>query len=340
MLKQAISRILCTAALTVSSCVTATFASAEATHVTTDLMFDAEPVLVSGSPLEAGAIYQFNNVAAGLDARVKVVALNGVILTSIDDNATNKQWLQPVFHSLAGIGSVELSIKLFDSIQQHVTPINTSISVVGASTNAKAVSVVGVSDYTHELQTMLSVSEGAKNRLSVGIDSEARSVVAGDTRAIVSGSVVDRSELRVVFEASASGAHGASLHFSGTEYVNPVFHNTNDQPVATDDVNTFAINESLHVGADFGLLANDSDIDIGVDSDRLVVSNFSINSVEHVPDTTASINEGFVTIASDGGYLFVPAVNYSGKVTPIGYTVTDGKGGSAVGELSLSSRAM
>ncbi|MAR71076.1 Ig-like domain-containing protein [Halomonas sp.] len=109
----------------------------------------------------------------------------------------------------------------------------------------------------------------------------------------------------------------------------------NDAPVVTNDKGGAKEDETLSVDKSEGLLANDSD----VDGDSLVVSGFSVAGVtgSFAAGETASIpGKGTLTLNADGSYSFTPAPNYHGSVPEITYTVSDGKGGTSSGSLTLS----
>ena len=56
-------------------------------RVITTLDFSSTPTLVSGTALSAGAVYRYSNINTGIDALVRIVALNnGATLATIDNN--------------------------------------------------------------------------------------------------------------------------------------------------------------------------------------------------------------------------------------------------------------
>ena len=56
-------------------------------RVITTLNFSTTPTLVSGTALSAGAVYRYSNINTGIDALVRIVALNnGATLATIDNN--------------------------------------------------------------------------------------------------------------------------------------------------------------------------------------------------------------------------------------------------------------
>ena len=57
-------------------------------RVITTLNFSTTPTLVSGTALSAGAVYRYSNVNTGIDALVRIAALNnGATLVTIDNNS-------------------------------------------------------------------------------------------------------------------------------------------------------------------------------------------------------------------------------------------------------------
>jgi hypothetical protein len=109
----------------------------------------------------------------------------------------------------------------------------------------------------------------------------------------------------------------------------------NDAPVAANDTAAVASGGSVDVGAAAGLLANDSD----VDGDHLSIASYTVDGLPGpiAAGTPADIpGVGVLTINADGSYSFVPASGFSGSVPKATYTVSDGEGGTATGELALT----
>ncbi len=80
------------------------------------------------------------------------------------------------------------------------------------------------------------------------------------------------------------------------------------------------------------VLTNDSD----ADGNPLVVSGFSVGGNSYAPGQSASIaGVGTLVVNANGSYTFTPAPNYTGPVPVVSYTVSDGKGGSDSGTLTL-----
>ncbi|MEM7258751.1 MAG: Ig-like domain-containing protein, partial [Pseudomonadota bacterium] len=310
-------------------------ACSSAVHADTALKFTSTPLLIDGSALSVGAVYRFVGVSETQYATVEVVSLHDVKLLSIDSNDADAAALVPQLWSQSSDGSARFAVTLYNAIDQSPQTIYSPVSVTPKSNRVGSVRLHTVSDFTHEYHSPLELAVDANATLSIGYRSVHTSEVITNDSA-VSASVVNKERLIVDIQAADTGELSSSLLFDDLSYSNPVFQNVNDAPVAADDSNTFALNQTLDVTADDGLLANDYDPDRSIDDDLLTISSFLVNSIEHRINSTASIDEGFVTIDSNGAYQFVPAVNYAGSVAPISYKVVDGKGGSDIGALALS----
>lgn len=95
----------------------------------------------------------------------------------------------------------------------------------------------------------------------------------------------------------------------------------NDAPVAADDTATTAFNTLLIVVAAAGLLANDTDQDVG---DTLAVTK--INGIDLVPAQPIALDHGILSVAADGSYSFQPTQGFVGTQS-FQYTVADGHSG-------------
>ena len=93
-----------------------------------------------------------------------------------------------------------------------------------------------------------------------------------------------------------------------------------EPPVANDDTITVFNNATLNESSP-GLLLNDTDIN----GDTLLITEYVIDNVTYSVGETVSFNEGgSITIYQDGGYTFIPDSNFSGDLSSIRYTITDG----------------
>ncbi len=80
------------------------------------------------------------------------------------------------------------------------------------------------------------------------------------------------------------------------------------------------------------LLSNDTD----PENNPLSITQFTIAGISGTFTSTASIpGVGTITINADGTYTFTPTANYNGIVPAIEYTVSDGLGGTANGNLTI-----
>jgi hypothetical protein len=108
----------------------------------------------------------------------------------------------------------------------------------------------------------------------------------------------------------------------------------NDAPVVGNSSGASPDGSPINVGAGAGLLASATD----VDGDHLVITGFTVDGVPGtIPaGTPANIpGVGMLTINPDGSYSFVPDTGFSGALPKTTFTVSDGEGGTATGELSL-----
>ncbi len=99
----------------------------------------------------------------------------------------------------------------------------------------------------------------------------------------------------------------------------------NNPPDAVDDSytndNTYITNENtpLVIPAD-GVLGNDYD----PDGDLITVVSFDVGGTTYAAGTQVTLAEGDFTLNSDGSLTFDPNPNYSGPVTVVTYTISDG----------------
>jgi len=105
----------------------------------------------------------------------------------------------------------------------------------------------------------------------------------------------------------------------------------NDPPVAVDDHFT--------TPEDTPLSGNVLPNDIDYENDPTSVTQFIITgdpTVHKVGEKTSIPNEGEISLNADGKFTFVPASNFNGSVTPVLYSITDGKGGTASASLFIT----
>ena len=90
-------------------------------------------------------------------------------------------------------------------------------------------------------------------------------------------------------------------------------------PRARTDYDTADINTTLNVPAP-GVLENDTESGGNV----LTVTQFFANGGVFNAGETANIPQGSISIAADGSYTFIPNTGYTGNVSTISYTITNG----------------
>jgi ribosomal protein L27 len=100
---------------------------------------------------------------------------------------------------------------------------------------------------------------------------------------------------------------------------------TNNAPIAAADAYAGTEDQVLVVAAAAGVLANDSD----PDGDAVAVSAFDATSAQG----------GAVVMNPDGSFSYTPAGNFNGSDS-FSYSVTDGRGGTAVATVTLAVAAV
>lgn len=86
------------------------------------------PVLISGTALTVGAVYRFSNVTTSVDARVRVDALNGATLTTIDRDTGLVANFQP---ELGGANARSIDFTISFVTAGGATPVNLDIAASG-----------------------------------------------------------------------------------------------------------------------------------------------------------------------------------------------------------------
>ncbi|WP_298782643.1 Ig-like domain-containing protein, partial [uncultured Polaribacter sp.] len=133
------------------------------------------------------------------------------------------------------------------------------------------------------------------------------------------------------FTSQCSETETVNNSTSGSITIVPV---PNTNPVAVDNTNMISQDVTLTVadGSSDDLLTNDIDSD----GDTLSITEFVADGTTYSVGDSASLTEGNLTINSDGSYTFVPASGYSGTITTITYTVSDGNGGTDTANLYIT----
>ncbi len=299
--------------------------------------FTGPPVLISGAALQQGAVYRYTSVSPGIDALVEIAELNMATLQELDQSDGVERALQPEIDGDVVGSYVEFDITFVDSGTSNARSISGVFSAIDVDSTTEFYTFFGVSDYTVETNTEVTASVVAPQTVNlVGGGAGYVPTSESNTAVVFSFSVNHLSNLIYRVGVNGDFSRQTALLFEPVVFNNAVFSNINDPPVVSNESNTIEENGSLLVAAIDGVLANDTDIDTLIDSDVLSVDSYTVGVDTYPADNSASLIEGELTLNSDGGYQFIPAPNYNGSVPMISYLVTDGKGGSGIGRLSLS----
>jgi large repetitive protein len=102
----------------------------------------------------------------------------------------------------------------------------------------------------------------------------------------------------------------------------------NSNPVA--NTSNFTVNEDQVLTA--SVLTNDVD----ADGNSLVVESFVINGQSHLAGSEVIIeNQGTFQLNANGSFTFTPVANWSGTPPTVGYTISDGQGGTSSATLNI-----
>lgn len=306
-------------------------------YAQTTFDFTGPPVLLSGNALQQGALYRYASVSAGIDALVVINALNMATLVQLDQVDGVNRALQPEIDGDAQGAYVEFEITFVSSGTSTPNAISARFSALDVDSPLEFYTFSDISDYTVESDTELTVSVSDPQTLNiVGGGAGYASTSVGNTSVVASFSVNQLASFTYRVGVNGDVTRQTSLLFEPVNFTSPVFFNINDAPVVNSDTISTGENLSLMVAAEQGVLANDTDIDLGIDTDVLVVDSFTVGVNTYPANNSASLQEGEFTLNSDGSYEFIPAANFSGMVPVIGYQVSDGNGGEGSSTLTLS----
>lgn len=314
----------------------ALFASSTLCYAQSSFDFSGTPVLVSGDDLQQGSVYRYTGVTAGTDALVEVKALFNATLIQLDASAGVERALQPVINGDSVGSYVEFRVLFVDSGTSSASPVTGSFSALDIDSVAEFDTFFNVSDYTVETNSDLNLSVSSSQTLEVtGSGPDYSPISETNTTAVVTVSVHELAGFTYRAGVNEDATRQTSLLFESVDFSAAVFTNVNDAPDAVADTNTITENSRLTVAAENGLLANDSDIDIGLDTDVLVIDSITIGASSYPTSSSIDLAEGALTVNSNGSYEFIPAPNYSGSVDVVSYQVSDGNGGTDTSTLSL-----
>ncbi|MCI2230543.1 Ig-like domain-containing protein, partial [Polaribacter sp. MSW13] len=124
----------------------------------------------------------------------------------------------------------------------------------------------------------------------------------------------------LVPEITYTVTDNSGLTVDDTSTLNITVNPTNDAPVVLPDTNSTDEDVTLTVLEVNGVLANDTDLD----GDSKSVKTFTVNSITYNAGDTATLTEGTLQLNADGGYIFIPALNFNGSVPQVTYIMSDG----------------
>ncbi|GAT63464.1 Ig-like domain-containing protein, partial [Paludibacter jiangxiensis] len=146
-----------------------------------------------------------------------------------------------------------------------------------------------------------------------------------------SGTTLDNAILNVGLTNIKWTATDKSGNTTVCEYAITVIYG-NVPPIAVDD----NVSTPEDITATGNVLANDTDPDV---TNVLTVTGFVWNGTTYSPGTATSA-EGTLTLNANGGFTFVPTLNYNGTVPAITYMISDGVGGTASAKLIITVTAV
>ncbi len=306
----------------------------------TRLDFKAAPTLISGSELVEGSVYRFNRVAANTDAVLQVTSLHSATLLQIDD-LENAPGLQPVLRGDDVGAYAEFRLVFVNSATNAPVSVTTSLSIADQDAGPLTHTFDRVSDFTLAYPASVKSKVIFPQVLAItdtGDWSENTGAIiensGGDPIASLNFYAVDGINYRV--SLPPGDIVDTKLLFNSAGIETGQFININDNPIARADRYNVDQNHNLHISAERGVLKNDGDIDSLVDDDQLSVQTYSVGSAVYAAGATAPTISGDLTLDSTGALTFLPASNYTGLIPLVEYELIDGKGGRAVGELSLA----
>ncbi|MEI8114072.1 MAG: Ig-like domain-containing protein, partial [Bacteroidia bacterium] len=153
------------------------------------------------------------------------------------------------------------------------------------------------------------------------------------------GQTIPLSQLGdIIFTPTSNWFGVTSFNYNATDGTNwaltdaivtITINSVNDNPIAVDDL--VSTPEDTPVNGSVTL--NDTDIE----GDHLVVTEFVVDGSTYTSGTTATIsNVGTLVIEQNGTFKFIPVQNFNGIVPTISYTISDGNGGTDIGDLFIS----
>ena len=209
-----------------------------------DYDFSNGPTLVSGTDLDTGAVYRYDDVAVGVDAFVTIEELNGVTLPTMDDNSADADWFKPQSaFTIATAGTRVYATYLIQFVVANTTTpdiqdaINLSFNDIDGNTNyAEESAAMNPMSFAYDNPTELTITYDEATDWVTGSagTTEYPGVTNNFPQVNYSFRYRNISEIRIRFGATArldnasAGGRQHALQFACPTYF------TNPQTVAFD----------------------------------------------------------------------------------------------------------
>ncbi|RYD95593.1 MAG: DUF11 domain-containing protein, partial [Sphingobacteriales bacterium] len=270
-------------------------------------------ILINGT-IPANATGSFNNSAIATPAEPGTSATTSGIVNTTITTSTDLYVTNTLANAFLKVGqNAVFTITAGNNGPSNATGVNVSDLLPAGYQFVSATG--GTYDPTTGLWNIGNLNSGATSVLT--ITAAVKLGTAYTTTAIISGAQTD--------PISNNNTSTAGITVVNSDPVaNPDNGNTNEDIILT-------------VAAVNGLLKNDTD----ADNNALTVTKYSVAGVDYTSGTATTIaGIGKITINADGSYVFEPAANYNSLVPVITYYVSDGAGGTANSNLTLTINAV
>ncbi|WP_170295742.1 Ig-like domain-containing protein [Azospirillum brasilense] len=258
---------------------------------------------------------------------------------------------QPVANRAAP-GSQEITaftVTVTDADGASATNTTTSVNILSVNDAPVLAQALGASNMDQGQAFSYTVPAGAFTDADTG-DSLAFSATSGDGSALPGWLSFDAATGRLsgtpgnadvgtrTVRVTATDSSGATV----SDLLTITVANVNDAPVAANDAGNTDRLTPVAVVAASGVLANDTDPDVG---DRLAVSAVN-GDVANVGRAITLAGGGRLTLNADGSYSFDPAGAYGtllfgqARQETVSYTVTDQAGATSTATLTITVRGV
>lgn len=302
-----------------------------------DVNVRSKPVLVSGSPLEKGAVYRLPKVVGNVDALLTIYSVVNATVLKVDYFASV---FDSEFHAQiethAADAHVEFEISLVSIPDHHTVESPIDISVIKENSSNTFDQITPISRFVVESGSVLAVSSPEPQTLVLR-DLWGASLTQDTSERFTAATVkLDSGETLFYRVGSDLPAHrSATVKFSAIEFVEPIVRRVDQLPNARDDIAVVDFNSALLVAAP-GLLSNDGESNSASAEKSLTIEHFKVADNSASADATIALPEGHITVNSNGAYQFLPAPDFNGSIPDIRYVVRDADVGRDDAYLRLS----